>query len=328
MIDLNDWIRVLSKNPSVLETILNDPMKLDLSVFDKMAHDDFSLRSALHDPKRGIIHYSIEGLVSLEDFLNQVTFEDREGYLFLDQLFETAIAVNRNKPVLFDPSYVFVSPYGDKFYFLVVPIMLEEWMFQKEQISSWVQYLSKHFKTHTAYEIIGYMLSLSQSDEFSLPNLISGLVNLKDHYYPKKRHFFSIPKKERFYLKEPVHSLYYDAYSSASKVVHEENGTQVLGEPLVGKAYLIQEDTQEKFMIQFESTVVGRTVSCDIQLLEDSISLKHAEILYENQRYYIKDLKSRNKTFLNGKQVIRKMRLKEGMRIQFGNINFIFHETG
>ena len=57
MIDLNDWIRVLSKNPSVLETILNDPMKLDLSVFDKMAHDDFSLRSALHDPKRGIIHY-------------------------------------------------------------------------------------------------------------------------------------------------------------------------------------------------------------------------------------------------------------------------------
>ena len=79
---MNDWIRVLSKNPSVLETILNDPMKLDLSVFDKMAHDDLSLRSALHDPKRGIIHYSIEGLVSLEDFLNQVTESgEKDGYV-------------------------------------------------------------------------------------------------------------------------------------------------------------------------------------------------------------------------------------------------------
>ena len=58
-------------------------------------------------------------------------FENEEGYIFLHQLFEQAIASNRNKPVLFDPDYVFVSGFGDRFAFVVVPIQISNWMFQK-----------------------------------------------------------------------------------------------------------------------------------------------------------------------------------------------------
>lgn len=59
-------------------------------------------------------------------------FEKEEGYIFLHQLFEQAIASNRNKPVLFDPDYVFVSSFGDRFAFVVVPIQISNWMFQKD----------------------------------------------------------------------------------------------------------------------------------------------------------------------------------------------------
>lgn len=65
-------------------------------------------------------------------------FEKEEGYIFLHQLFEQAIVSNRNKPVLFDPDYVFVSSFGDRFAFVVVPIQISNWMFQKDMSEKWV----------------------------------------------------------------------------------------------------------------------------------------------------------------------------------------------
>ena len=176
---------------------------MDLTVFEKMAGDDYCLRCVLDDRQKGVIAYSVENLINLKDFLEQVIFEKKEGYFFLKKLFECAISVNRNKPVLFDPSFVFVSPYGDTFYFLVVPLVLDEWMFQKTQVVSWVQYLIEHFKTTTAYEILGFMIRFCQSEEFSLPNLISGLENVKRNYYPLKRWVILQRKRESFRLKEP-----------------------------------------------------------------------------------------------------------------------------
>lgn len=70
-------------------------------------------------------------LYSFTWFLSQYVFENEEGYIFLHQLFEQAIASNRNKPVLFDPDYVFVSGFGDRFAFVVVPIQISNWCFKK-----------------------------------------------------------------------------------------------------------------------------------------------------------------------------------------------------
>ncbi|WP_419006102.1 FHA domain-containing protein [Holdemanella porci] len=41
---------------------------------------------------------------------------------------------------------------------------------------------------------------------------------------------------------------------------------------------------------------------------------------------YIQDLKSTNKTYLNEKEVKRKMRLKDGMTIRFGDVVCEFKE--
>ena len=69
----------------------------------------------LTNEKSASIVYATEGYIPLHDFLSQYVFENEEGYIFLHQLFEQAIASNRNKPVLFDPDYVFVSGFGDRF---------------------------------------------------------------------------------------------------------------------------------------------------------------------------------------------------------------------
>ena len=48
--------------------------------------------------------------------------------------------------------------------------------------------------------------------------------------------------------------------------------------------------------------------------------------LFDDKDNYIQDLKSTNKTYLNGKEVKRKMRLKNGMKVRFGDVECEFKE--
>lgn len=72
---------------------------------------------------------------------------------------------------------------------------------------------------------------------------------------------------------------------------------------------------------------VGRAKGCHIQLKESSVSSMHAKLTCQEERWYLQDLKSTNCTWLNEKRVIRKMRLKEGMVIRFGQCEAIFHQS-
>jgi serine phosphatase RsbU (regulator of sigma subunit) len=50
---------------------------------------------------------------------------------------------------------------------------------------------------------------------------------------------------------------------------------------------------------------IGRKADNDLQLLSDSVSRQHAEILYENDVYYLVDIGSKRGTFVNGQQIVR-----------------------
>src|SRR5215470_12719892 len=50
---------------------------------------------------------------------------------------------------------------------------------------------------------------------------------------------------------------------------------------------------------------IGRKAENDLQLLSDSVSRQHAEIVYENDAYYLVDIGSKRGTFVNGEQVVR-----------------------
>src|SRR5262245_47724327 len=50
---------------------------------------------------------------------------------------------------------------------------------------------------------------------------------------------------------------------------------------------------------------IGRKAENDLQLLSDSVSRQHAEIIYEDDSYYLVDIGSKRGTFVNGQQIER-----------------------
>ncbi len=72
--------------------------------------------------------------------------------------------------------------------------------------------------------------------------------------------------------------------------------------------------------------VLGRSRECDIQLADANVSRRHAEVLREDDTYWIVDLGSTNGTELNGRRVQR-AQLSDGDRITLGATDVRFGHT-
>lgn len=320
---MQDWVDVIERNDQRMKLRLKSNKLLDVSLFERFEHDDLCLRCVLNDTASATITYVIQDFLSLDDFLNQYTFKKEEGYTFLENLFTSAVAVNRNKPVLVDPEFIFVSNVGDRFAFVGIPLVIDEWLIQKDVWIEIVKYLINHFKSEHAYEINGFLIKFVESSEFSLPNLILAIKALHDSYYPKK--LFHFKRNNSFMLKRPLipNTIIKECVQEYGHLPQEEK-TQLIGSFDEYKAYL--SDGTTNYPLIGETVLIGRSMACDIRIESLEISLKHAKLTRVDDRWYIQDLKSKNKTYLNEKLVQRKMRLKDGMVISFSQKQFTFHE--
>ena len=320
---MQDWVDVIERNDQRMKLRLKSNKLLDVSLFERFEHDDLCLRCVLNDTASATITYAIQDFLSLDDFLDQYTFKKEEGYTFLENLFTSAVAVNRNKPVLVDPKFIFVSNVGDRFAFVGIPLVIDEWLIQKDVWIEIVKYLINHFKSEHAYEINGFLIKFVESSEFSLPNLILAIKALHDSYYPKK--LFHFKRNNSFVLKRPLipNTIIKECVQEYGHLPQEEK-TQLIGSFDEYKAYL--SDGTTNYPLIGETVLIGRSMACDIRIESLEISLKHAKLTRVDDRWYIQDLKSKNKTYLNEKLVQRKMRLKDGMVISFSQKQFTFHE--
>lgn len=320
---MQDWVDVIERNDQRMKLRLKSNKLLDVSLFERFEHDDLCLRCVLNDTASATITYVIQDFLSLDDFLDQYTFKKEEGYTFLENLFTSAVAVNRNKPVLVDPEFIFVSNVGDRFAFVGIPLVIDEWLIQKDVWIEIVKYLINHFKSEHAYEINGFLIKFVESSEFSLPDLILAIKALHDSYYPKK--LFHFKRNNSFMLKRPLipNTIIKECVQEYGHLPQEEK-TQLIGSFDEYKAYL--SDGTTNYPLIGETVLIGRSMACDIRIESLEISLKHAKLTRVDDRWYIQDLKSKNKTYLNEKLVQRKMRLKDGMVISFSQIQFTFHE--
>jgi diguanylate cyclase (GGDEF)-like protein len=75
-----------------------------------------------------------------------------------------------------------------------------------------------------------------------------------------------------------------------------------------------------------EPVTIGRASECALSLQHPSVSRHHCEISREGDRYFIEDLGSTNRTYLNGKPV-RREELHDGDQVSVGN-NAIKFFTG
>lgn len=320
---MQDWVDVIERNDQRMKLRIKSNKLLDVSLFERFEHDDLCLKCVLNDTTSATITYVIQDFLSLDDFLDQYTFKKEEGYTFLENLFTSAVAVNRNKPVLVDPEFIFVSNVGDRFAFVGIPLVIDEWLIQKDVWIEIVKYLINHFKSEHAYEINGFLIKFVESSEFSLPNLILAIKALHDSYYPKK--LFHFKRNNSFVLKRPLipNTIIKECVQEYGHLPQEEK-TQLIGSFDEYKAYL--SDGTTNYPLIGETVLIGRSMACDIRIESLEISLKHAKLTRVDDRWYIQDLKSKNKTYLNEKLVQRKMRLKDGMVISFSQKQFTFHE--
>ena len=73
--------------------------------------------------------------------------------------------------------------------------------------------------------------------------------------------------------------------------------------------------------------MIGRHSENQIQIKDGSVSKEHSMIFYNgNHRWIIRDMDSKNGSFVNGMQVKKEARLHDGDEIRLGNIKCIFRD--
>lgn len=76
-----------------------------------------------------------------------------------------------------------------------------------------------------------------------------------------------------------------------------------------------------------ETQIIGRDADrCQIVIPHHAVSREHAKIIVQNGAYFIEDMKSRNHTFVNSKQVENRVQLKSEDRIKICDFLFQFRD--
>ena len=76
-------------------------------------------------------------------------------------------------------------------------------------------------------------------------------------------------------------------------------------------------------------TMVGRHEKCDLRLVDSMVSRNHCIILNEGKRFVVKDMESRNGTWVNGRRIKNRRSIKTGDVIQVGPFRLFFQpESG
>lgn len=99
--------------------------------------------------------------------------------------------------------------------------------------------------------------------------------------------------------------------------------TAVSFDPSIQVAFQITTpaDTSEKTHSVSKRFIIGRLSSCELQIKDSSISQRHAELCFTDNRLTIRDLQSTNGVFVNGVKTTSAFTLRSGDTIQMGNIS-------
>jgi hypothetical protein len=82
----------------------------------------------------------------------------------------------------------------------------------------------------------------------------------------------------------------------------------------------------ERFLLDTDRAVAGRSERADIFLDDVTVSRKHAEFVREGDRYVVRDIGSLNGTYLN-RQRIDAVVLTTGDEVQIGKFRMSFHAS-
>ena len=107
----------------------------------------------------------------------------------------------------------------------------------------------------------------------------------------------------------------------------EDEGAAILDEiKTEGPALVVRSGggrAGEHFLLEHETTTVGRSPDCDVFLDDVTVSRRHAQVLHRDGRFVIEDKGSLNGTFLNRRR-IESGQLEDGDEVQIGKYKLTF----
>jgi len=83
---------------------------------------------------------------------------------------------------------------------------------------------------------------------------------------------------------------------------------------------LLQDGQAKAFELGDKDLFIGRLPECDVQLVSNMVSRKHARVYRQGSDYLIEDLGSGNGTFVNGQKLAGPHHLKSNDRLKFGPV--------
>jgi len=86
-------------------------------------------------------------------------------------------------------------------------------------------------------------------------------------------------------------------------------------------------DKGKLFVLEREETVIGRLAYCDIVLPQKNISRQHARLVRSGSEYFLEDMDSTNGTFLNGKRVRARTKLRDHDLIRVYDVTLLFRDS-
>ncbi len=106
--------------------------------------------------------------------------------------------------------------------------------------------------------------------------------------------------------------------------------TELVAPPLPVIAWLVPRSRgrgARQYPVQSHRAIIGRDDSrCEVCLDDPTVSTEHAAVVFENNRFIVQDLASRNGTFVNGQRVQRQM-LYDGDEVRLGNTALVFKQV-
>ena len=66
--------------------------------------------------------------------------------------------------------------------------------------------------------------------------------------------------------------------------------------------------------------ILGRDAACDYPIEDQTVSLKHAQLSFHHQQWWLEDLRSTNGTYLNDETVTSPVVITNGDRLRLGHL--------
>lgn len=246
--------------------------------------------------------YNTEGMVTCADYLRLNTINKSMLLTILDNLVATVREIEGRRltrgRVLWSLQFAFINPSTMRMYMTYVPLQ------PFEAVGDIKPFI---------LDIIAKCNFSSNEDSEYVQSLVQDLNSVT--VYTVKRLESYCEKLEKEMAQKNV--------LGGREEEHKGDRKRILQ-----SVWLASVDGIDKIYINKSPFCIGRQKDVtDYRILNDSVSRKHANIVKQEDRYYIVDLRSSNGTYLNGKKLpaIEKTELSDGMHIRFANSEYIIH---